>query len=92
MSTITVEPSVEERIRRQVDSGRFADATEVMSRALDELEDAQKLRALRALIDEAEEGVARGEVVEWTPTLMAEIWAEADDDRMGLPIPDHISP
>ena len=91
MSLTIVEPSIEERIQRQIDSGRYADASAVMSQALDVLENEQKLRVLRELIAEADESVARGEVHEWTPTLMAEIWAEADeDDRLGLPIPDHV--
>ena len=93
MSLTIVEPSIEERIQRQIDSGRFADASEVMTKALDVLENEQKLRVLRELIDEADESVARGEVYEKTPTFWDEILAEADeDDRLGIPIPNHIRP
>jgi len=91
MSLTIVEPSIEERIQRQVESGRYADASEVMAQALDVLENEQKLRVLRDLVAEAEEDIANGDVFEWTSTSMAEIWAEADeDDRLGLPIPDHV--
>ena len=91
MTTITVEPTIKERIQQQIESGRFADASEVVSKALDVLENEQKLRVLRELIAEAMEDVANGDVFEWTSTSMAEIWAEADEeDRRGLPIPDHI--
>ena len=91
MTTITVEPTVEERIRRQIDSGRYADASEVVAQALDVLENEQKLRVLRALVAEAMEDVANGNVHEMTPTFWDEIWAEADEeDRLGLPIPDHV--
>ena len=91
MSLTIVEPSIEEQIQRQVESGRYADASAVMSQPLDVLENEQKLRVLRELIAEAEEDIANGKVFEWTSTSMAEIWAEADeDDRLGLPIPDHV--
>ncbi len=93
MTTITVEPTIKERIERQVHEGNFEDASAVLARALDVIENEEKLRVLRALIDEAEESVARGEVFEWTPTTWDEICAEADEeDRLGLPIPDHVKP
>ena len=93
MSITIVEASIEERIQRQIDSGRYANVDAVVAEALDVLENEQKLRVLRELIAEAEEDVARGDVFEWTTTSMEEVRAEADEeDRLGLPIPDHVKP
>lgn len=101
MSITIAEPSVEERIRRHVDSGRFADASEVVAHALDEMELAERRRAehdekvdqLRALIAEADAELERGELVQWTPSLAAEILEEAREaNRRGDPIDDHVKP
>jgi antitoxin ParD1/3/4 len=80
-------------IRKQVETGRYANASEVVREALRVLEDQVKLQELRRLVAEAEESIARGETYEWTPELMDEIIREADEaDRMGLPIADHVKP
>lgn len=93
MSITIVEPTTEERIRRQVDSGRYEDAGAVVSKAVEMLERAENLRIVRALVAEAEESIARGEVYDMTDTFWEEIWAEADEeDRLGIPIPDHLKP
>lgn len=47
MSITIVEPSIEERIQRHIDSGQFADASEVGSHALDVMENEKKLRVRR---------------------------------------------
>lgn len=99
MSITIAEPSVEERIRKHVDSGRFADEVQVVTEALDAMEivergraeEEEKVEELRALIAEADAELERGEYVEWTPTLMSEILAEAlEANRRGDPIDDHV--
>lgn len=101
MSITIAEPSVEERIRRLVDSGRFADAGEVVARALDAMElverrrpeRGEKVEKLRALIAEADADFERGDYVEWTPTLLDEILEDARAaSRRGDPIADHVKP
>ena len=93
MSMTIAEPSNQERIQRHIDSGRFPNVDAVLSRALDELENAEKLRILRVLVAEADEDLARGDVYEITPTFWDELRAEAEeDDRLGLPISDHVKP
>ena len=77
MSITIAEPTVEERIRRYVDSGRFADAGEVVARALDEMEQAERRRTeyyeqveqVGALIAEGDEDFERGDFVQWTPPV-----------------------
>ena len=91
MSLMIAEPSNEERIQRQLESGRYANVDAVVSQALDVLENEQKLRVLRELIAEAMDDLANGDVYEMTPTFWDEIWAEAaEEDRLGVPIPDHV--
>ena len=101
MSITIAEPSVEERIRRHVDSGRFADEVQVVAEALDAMdlverrrvEYDEKVEELRALIAEGDEDFERGDFVPWTPTLMSEILAEAiEANRRGEPIDDHVKP
>lgn len=55
----------EELIRAQVESGRYANASEVVREALRRYEiDEEKLARLRAKLDEAEEEFRRGKSVE----------------------------
>lgn len=57
------------------------------------MEREKNLRIVRTLVAEADAEFARGDVFEWTPTSMDEVWAEADEeDRLGVPIPDHVKP
>jgi len=102
VSITIAEPSVEERIRRHVDSGRFADDAEVVARALDEMEQAERRRAarvekvekLRALIAEADADFERGDFYEGTP----EFWDDLEKEalRKGplsvADLPDHLRP
>jgi antitoxin ParD1/3/4 len=80
-------------IREQVETGRYANASEVVREALRVLEDQIKLQNLRRLIAEAEEDIANGDTFEWSSELMEEILKEAEEaDRMGRPIPQHVKP
>jgi len=92
MSTTIVTPSIEERIQRQVESGRYADGTAVLERALDDLERSENLRLLKALIAEAEEDIARGDVFEATPEFWDEVWEEAMAMDPNTPLPEHLRP
>jgi putative addiction module CopG family antidote len=65
-------------VDRIIDSGRYDDADQVIGEALRQLDEReQRLAQLRAALAIAEEQIARGEVVEWTPQLHAEILREA---------------
>jgi len=62
----------------QVADGRFDNVGAVIEHALHEYDErGRKLEHLRALLKEGEEQLARGEYVEWTPTLMSDIAQEA---------------
>ena len=65
----------EELIRQKVASGQYRDASEVLEEALLILEehDQQRLVSLRAALDIAEEELARGEGIPYTPDLVAEM-------------------
>ena len=80
-------------VREQVSTGRYANASEVVREALRHLEDQIRLKNLKQLVDEAEEEYARGDFVEWTPGMMAQIREEAKEaDRIGVPIANHVKP
>ena len=90
--TIT-NPLVVERLRQQVASGEFPNTDAVVTEALDALQREKNLRLVRALVAEADEDIARGDVHEITPTFWDELRAEAEEDsRRGLPISDHVKP
>lgn len=80
-------------VREQVATGRYANASEVVRDALRVLEDQVRLQSLKQLVAEGMEQYERGEFIDWTPDFMEQISKEADEDeRLGLPIPDHVKP
>jgi antitoxin ParD1/3/4 len=85
---------LESMVRQKVADGRYTNASEVVREALRRMEDHDvKLQKLRALVTEGEADVRAGRLYDWTPELMDQIAAEADEeDRLGLPIPDHVLP
>ena len=74
---VTLPPQYEALIREKVETGDYLDASAVVEEALRLLEERDKLARLRAAIAVAEEQVARGEVVAWTPELHAQVREEA---------------
>ncbi len=72
---IELSPRSEELVRQKIASGQYRDASEVLEEALLILEehDRQRLEALRAALDIAEEEIARGEGIPYTPELVAEM-------------------
>ena len=102
MSITIAEPTIEERIRRHIDSGRFADEVQVVTEALDAMELVERRRAeraekvdkLRALIAEADAEFERGEFYEGTP----EFWDELEREALAAgplstaDLPEHLRP
>lgn len=89
MTTATL--TNEQRIRERIDSGDYADAAEVVTKALDALEYQENLRLVRRLIGEAWESVEKHGTIPLTPTLFQEIYEEAlEANRRGDPISDHV--
>ena len=74
---VQLTPQIESIVRGLVESGEYRNQDEVIAEAILLLEDERKLRALRADLAEAEEEIARGDYVEWTPELRAELQREA---------------
>jgi putative addiction module CopG family antidote len=74
---VQLTPQIESIIKEMVESGEYHDQDEVIAEAILLLEDERKLRALRADLAEAEAEIARGDYVEWTPELRAELQREA---------------
>lgn len=91
MSITLDSATVAERIQERVARGDYADADEVVTRALDALEYQENLRLVRHLIDEARESDAKHGSIPMTPTLFDEIFAAAlQANRRGDPVPDYL--
>ena len=76
---ISLTPRLEAMIREKVESGLYNNSSEVVREALRlmEQEDALKRERLRAAIAVGTEAADRGDVVDWTPELHAEIFRQA---------------
>jgi antitoxin ParD1/3/4 len=86
---IQVSPDIEASIRERVESGAYEDATDVIRKALRALESReQRIREIRASIDEGIAAIERGEGREWTPELRDEINREADERIRLARLPD----
>ena len=66
-------------IRSQVESGRYADANDVIREAVQLLAERDRVRRLRASLAEADGQIDRGEYVVWTPDLLEELSQEAEE-------------
>jgi len=77
---ISLTPRLEAMIREKVESGLYNNSSEVVREALRlmEQEDALKRERLRAAIAVGMDEIARGEGVEYSPELMAEVDREVD--------------
>ena len=71
--SLILAPQLEAMIREKVDSGRYADENEVVREALTLLDERDRRAHLRAALARAEEQIARGEGVLYTPKLREEI-------------------
>lgn len=78
-------------IRKQVESGRYATASEVVREGLRLLEREHRHQLLLDAIDVAEAEVARGETVPFTSELMEQLKREAKENaRLGRPITNEL--
>lgn len=74
---VHLSPQIESIVRELLATGDYRDQDEVIAEAIILLEEERKLRVLQSSLAEAEEEIARGDFVEWTPTLRAELQREA---------------
>jgi putative addiction module CopG family antidote len=89
--SIRLPADVEEQIRKNMQSGPYEDAADVVRSALMLLEGRdRRLRELRESIAAGLNGIERGNGYELTPELIEEIDREADDgiERGLIPKPD----
>lgn len=90
---VSLTPQLEAMIRHKVESGLYNSASEVVREALRLLEARDRLERLRAVIAIGDAEYARGEGEEWTPELMARLEREAaEEDRLGVPFDDDVTP
>lgn len=74
---VRLTPQTESIVKEPLATGDYRDQDAVIAEAIILLEDERKLRALRANLAEAEDEIARGNYVQWTPALRAELQREA---------------
>jgi putative addiction module CopG family antidote len=91
---VQVSPQVEAKIEQLVASGHYADAGDVVDKAVQLLEERErKLERLRAELAIGEEQEHRGEVVEMTRERFEAIRRQAfENARAGKPIKDAVKP
>ena len=91
---VHLDPRFEAMIRAKIDSGEYADASDVVSDALRLLEaHDRRIRALQADIAEGFAQVERGESVELTQERMDGIMERARENaRTGKPVKDAVRP
>jgi putative addiction module CopG family antidote len=88
----TLTPGIEARIRMLIETGQYPDADAVLLDALQLLEERNHERFL-ALREKVRAGFESGEGDELTPELWERLNREADEeDRLGLPIRDDVTP
>jgi len=87
---VSLTPQLEAMIRERVASGRYSDASEVVGEALRLLEEHERLDHLRSLLAVGEADERTGNLVDYSPEFMDDIYQEAEElFRLGaLPDPD----
>jgi putative addiction module CopG family antidote len=92
--TLTLSAETEQMIQKQLDSGRYRDADDVIRHAILELEESEHDdSALRAELMKGVEQLQRGESELWTPDLMERLkHSSVENARLGRPIKDVIKP
>jgi antitoxin ParD1/3/4 len=87
---VTLSPRAEELIRRQLETGPYQSADEVIEQALSLLDEHERRQHLRAMIQVGLDQLDRGEVIPLTPELWDEIDREVDERllRGDQPNPD----
>jgi antitoxin ParD1/3/4 len=90
---VNLTPQLEAMIRRKVETGLYNNASEVVRDALRLMAERDRISRLQTALAIGDEEYRRGEVVELTPAVWAEIEREADEaDRLGLPIDPDVCP
>jgi antitoxin ParD1/3/4 len=75
---LQLDGQTEALIEQRIKNGRYRDASEVVREAIRLLDERdRRLEELRAALAIAEQQIERGDVVEWTPELAAQILHEA---------------
>ena len=91
---LTLTPELERIIEQLVGTGRYADANEVVQKAVARLNSAEdREHSVREALARAEEQVRRGEVIEVTPEYKADLMRRVREARAaGMRPKDDVCP
>src|SRR3954467_5664506 len=76
---VSLTPQLEAMIRQRVESGRYNNASEVVREALRLLEEHEQVVHLLSLLAVGLEDERRGDLIDYTPELMDDIYREAEE-------------
>jgi antitoxin ParD1/3/4 len=76
---VSLTPQLEAMIRQRVESGRYNNASEVVREALRLLEEHERVQHLRSLLAVGLEDERRGDLVDFTPELLEDIYRRAEE-------------
>lgn len=89
MASILLSNQDLEIIQEYVDLGRFSSASEVVHAAIVAFDEHERLKALRAAIDEGDADFDRGEYYVWTPNFTENLLREIrEEDAASNQLPD----
>ena len=91
---VQISSQLEAKIERLMETGDFSSQEDVLTKAIGLLElREKKLAWLRAELAIADEQIARGEFVEYSPDFMERLIKESEErSRLGLPVKDAVKP
>lgn len=80
-------------IQAKIESGDYVDAGDVIREALRVLDDRDRLRNVRSLLQSSEAQVRSGQLIDWSLELLEQLGADAETaEYEGRPIPSHVVP
>ena len=90
---VTLSPQIERLIRRQIESGRFRSAVDVIEEALRLLDERDRSATLEAELNRGFAQLDRGEGAVWKPGSMDRLQREAtENSRRRKPVKDAVKP
>jgi putative addiction module CopG family antidote len=90
---IQIAPDVLKMIDEAIETGGYADASDVVERAVRLFVRQQRIEQIRKSVTESMAAIERGEVIEATPEFWDSIPAQIEErNRLGIPLSPNVLP